>query len=174
MTYDVYRYIFYGGAGLAVLCLIVALVLFFVLKIGDVIGDLTGATARKAIEQIRSQNENTGSKTYKSSHINRERGKLTDRMTPSGRISRPATSGNGEAMATSKISTQQLDAAARESYETSLLEAGAANETTLLQPEGSGETTVLSQDEQYVPPAEQNAFAIEYEITIVHTNERIA
>ena len=50
MTYDVYRYIFLGGAGLAALCLILSIVLFFVLRIPSVIGDLTGSTAKKAIE----------------------------------------------------------------------------------------------------------------------------
>ena len=50
MTYDIYRYIFIGGAVLAGLMLVLSIVLFIVLKIPSVIGDLSGSTAKKAIE----------------------------------------------------------------------------------------------------------------------------
>ena len=78
MTYEIYRYIFLGGAILAGIMFAVSVLVFFLLKIPTVIGDLTGANARKAIENIRNQNESTGDKTYRSSQVNRERGKLTN------------------------------------------------------------------------------------------------
>jgi len=65
MTYDVYMMIFEVGRILAILMFVVSLILFFVLKIPAVIGDLSGATARKAIENIRNQNEESGEKAYK-------------------------------------------------------------------------------------------------------------
>ena len=73
MTYDIYRYIFYGGAILAIIMFVVSAILFVYLRIPNVIGDLSGANARKAIERIRSQNETSGEKVYKPSVVNRER-----------------------------------------------------------------------------------------------------
>lgn len=173
MTYDIYRYIFFGGAALAGLCLVVAVILFFVLKIPSVIGDLTGSTARKAIENIRNQNESSGDKTYKSSAVNRERGKLTDKISPTGTLIKNPTDLMGGAMATTKIGTQQLAAEAQQAYETTLLENTVSNETTVLNSENSGETTVLDQNANNVVEG-VNSFAIEYEITFIHTDEVIA
>ena len=163
MTYEIYRYIFIGGAILAGIMLVVSVLVFFLLKIPTVIGDLTGANARKAIENIRNQNENSGEKTYRSSQVNRERGKLTDKISPSGRLIKNPTDILGGAMATEKIGTQQLV-----SDETTVLDSG--NETTVLTGELSGgnETTVLNQED--IP---NNVFEIEYEITYIHTNEVI-
>ena len=62
MTYEIYRYIFLGGAILAGIMFAVSVLVFFLLKIPTVIGDLTGANARKAIENIRNQNESTGAR----------------------------------------------------------------------------------------------------------------
>ena len=176
MTYDIYRYIFFGGAGLAGLSLIIAVILFFVLKIPSVIGDLTGSTARKAIENIRNQNESSGDKTYKSSAVNRERGKLTDKITPTGTLIKNPTDLMGGAMATTKIGTQQLAAEAQQAYETSLLEDNGSNETTVLNTSasGAGETTVLEQTVVEQGVDNSNAFVIEYEITFIHTDEVIA
>lgn len=179
MTYEIYRYIFIGGAILAGIMLVVSVLVFFLLKIPTVIGDLTGANARKAIENIRNQNESTGDKTYRSSQVNRERGKLTDKITPSGRIIKDASHSLHGAMGTEKISTQQLrpeDIA----NETTVL--SGSNETTVLSGEftGGNETTVLSIEnpvnETTVLDVHQfsNQFVIEYEITYIHTDEAIA
>ena len=151
MTYDQYRYIFIGAAILCGIMLIASVIIFFVLKIPRVIGDLTGSTARKAIEEIRQQNEESGHKTYRSSAVNRERGKLTDKISPSGSLLKDDTTGLGGAMETEKIGTQQL---MPEVGETEVLEFAA------------GETEVLSE--------ETNVFKIEYEITFIHTEEMIS
>ena len=183
MTYEIYRYIFLGGAILAGIMLVVSVLVFFLLKIPTVIGDLNGSNARKAIENIRSLNESTGDKTYRSSPVNRERGKITDKITPSGHlIKNPSESLHG-AMATEKIGTQTLHPieAADEtmvlnngfagSDETTVLDGGfsAGNETTVLYCEGSSnETTILTSDTL------DNVFVIEYEITYIHSDEVIA
>lgn len=156
MTYEIYRYIFIGGAALAGLMLAVAVLLFFLLKIPKVIGDLTGANARKAIENIRNQNETSGDKTYRSSPVNRQRGKITDKISPSGRLVRASSYAESGAMGTEKISTQQL------------APADAGNDTVVLNYEApANETTVL--DAQTFG----DEFVIEYEITYIHTNEII-
>ena len=105
MSYEVYRYIFIGAAILCGAMLITSILLFILLKIPKVIGDLTGRTARKAIENIRNQNESSGDKTYRSSLVNQARGKLTDKISPSGRLMRNPTDHLGGAMATEKIGT---------------------------------------------------------------------
>ena len=152
MTYEIYRYIFIGAAILCGIMAITSVFLFFYLKIPRVIGDLTGATARKAIEEIRQQNESSGHKTYKSSLVNQERGKLTDKISPSGNLYPRETDPLGGAMATEKIGTEQLY------YE--------SGETDVLDTTGSEETSVLSN-------VMTDAFVVEHEITFIHTNEMI-
>lgn len=178
MTYDIYRYIFIGSAGLAALCLILAVILFFVLKIPRVIGDLSGSTARKAIENIRNQNESTGNKTYKSSKVNQARGMVTDKITASGSVIKPLVDISNGAMATTKISTSRLETEALESYETSLLNNNISGETTVLSAYGSGETTVLDSfsngETTVLDEANFDAFTIEYELMFIHTDEIIA
>ena len=165
MTYEIYRYIFYGGAILSVIMLITSVLLFIFLKIPNVIGDLTGSNARKAIENIRSQNEHMGNKVYKSSAVNRARGKLTDKITPSGRLQN-SKDGAG-AMRTEKISTINLaEDEKNQAEETTVLN---SSETTVLSENYSAsETTVLGQSEFGSP-----VFEIEYEITYIHTDEAI-
>lgn len=183
MTYEIYRYIFLGGAILAGLMLVVSVLVFFLLKIPTVIGDLTGANARKAIENIRNHNESTGDKTYRTSQVNKDRGKLTDKISPSGRIIKNPSASLHGAMGTEKIGTQRLHPE-MVAEETAVLsgELTQSSETTVLTGEltQSPETTVLSQEnyanETDVLSAQNlvNAFVIEYEITYIHTDEVIA
>lgn len=156
MTYEIYRYIFLGSAVLACIMLIVSILIFVLLKIPVVIGDLSGANARKAINKIRIQNENSGDKTYKSSLINKERGKLTDKISASGKIVKNTTGNTYGAMATDKLDTQELIGGG----ETAVLDS--SNTATL-------ETVVLSDN----IINNFTTFEIEYDITYIHTNEII-
>ena len=202
MTYEIYRYIFLGGAILTGIMFIVSVLVFFFLNIPNVIGDLTGANARKAIEHIRNQKEDTGNKTARISLVNKERGKLTDKISPSGTLIKNPSHSLLGTTGTEKIGTQRLSAenAMNETTilpsasETTVLTgvAGApettllnqeyyGNETTVLNQEYYGsETTVLNQEyygsETTVLNAQtlNNEFVIEYEITYIHTNEVIA
>ena len=127
---------------LAGVFLILAIALFFVLDVRKLIGDISGANARRAIENIRQQNESSGDKAYKPSPVNQARGRLTDKISQSGRLE-PRVSGMGGSPGTEKFSTTKLMPQAEE---TTILST-AASETTILS-EGAmtvGETTVLSQ-----------------------------
>ncbi len=175
MTYDIYRYIFIGAAILSGVMLVVSIILFILFKIPKVISDLSGATARKAIKNIREQNEASGDKGYRVSAFNEARGKLTDKITPSGNIMRQNPM-QMPGINTTKIDTQKLQdeehsnqtTVLNSSEETFVLEGGTAGETSVLsEVMSSGETTVLSE------PVNDSAFAIEYEITFIHTNELI-
>ena len=70
MTYEMYRYIFLGGLIACGVFFVIAVLLFFTLRIPKVISDLTGRTARKAIENIRIQNEQSGDKAYQTTAVN--------------------------------------------------------------------------------------------------------
>ena len=161
--------------------LLVTVILFFALKIPKVIGDLTGYTARKAIKNIRDQNEDTGNKTYKTSAINKARGMLTDKISGSGRLIERSEEDTGAGMMTMKIATQGLKPLQNVGDETTLL--SEAGETTLLsetivdsQPM-AGETEVSSAPEvgniAYEQPTAEDIFVIEFEITYIHTHEVI-
>lgn len=65
---------------IAGICFVVLIFFWFFFKIPKVIGDLSGTTAKKSIAKMRSANEKSGSKGYRESKINAERGKLTDTM----------------------------------------------------------------------------------------------
>ena len=129
---------------LAGVFLLVAIAIFFLLDIRSVIGDVTGATARKAIRDIRAQNEASGNKAYKPSPVNAARGKLTAKISPSGRLE-PQMAGMGGSPGTKKLSTMELTAAAEA---TTVLTETAAETTVLQQPEEVGATTVLSEAER--------------------------
>ena len=170
MTYEIYRYIFIGSAVLAGIMLAVTVVLFVVLRIPTVIGDLNGTNARRAIEDIRRRNENTGEKVYRSSAVNSERGKVTDKISQSGRIAKSPSRNLHGAMSTERLSdaspsagTQLLSEAEKESIQDTtviLSSAGGENETTVLESPDREENTVA-------------AFVVEYEIAYIPSNEII-
>lgn len=173
MSYEMYRYIFLGGLIACGVFFVISVVLFFTLRIPKVISDLTGRTARKAIENIRMQNEKSGDKSYQSSAVNLERGKITDKISQSGRLMPNESTAFGTGVITEKISTMQLDQPAGETEVLS-----AAEETSVLS-SPAGETAVLAPamgETEALAPAPQpgQAFAVEYEITFIHTSEVIA
>lgn len=71
---------------LAVLFVILAIALWFIFKIPNVIGDLSGRNAKKSIARMRQNNEKTGDKSYRASEKNLARGKLTGTMEDMGKV----------------------------------------------------------------------------------------
>lgn len=59
------------------ICFAAAVFFWFFFQIPAVIGDLSGRTARKSIARMRAANEKSGTKTYRESKMNAQRGKLT-------------------------------------------------------------------------------------------------
>ena len=158
---------------LAGVFMLAAIAIFFLLDIRSVIGDVTGATARKAIRDIRAQNEASGNKAYKPSPVNAARGKLTVKISPSGRLE-PQMAGMGGSPGTEKLSTTELTAAAAEA--TTVLTETAAETTVLQQPEEVGATTVLSEAEREPAapkPEEQSKFRTDVEMGFSASSEII-
>lgn len=150
---------------------LVAVALFFLLDVPKLYGDISGRTARKAIEAIRQQNESSGNKAYKPSAVNEERGRLTDRITKSGSLQSQTAGSIG--VGTEKFSTSTLFP---QSNETTVLET-AANETTVLTgiaPAEGGETTLLVNEESHtVQTTTDGTFAVDIEMFFTGSSEII-
>lgn len=187
MSSTEYMIICYISAALCILSFLITLFIFFKMNILGVIGDLSGTTAKKGIETIRNENARTGNKAHKTSHINRERGRLTDRITSSGKLS-PHGESIELSVGTEKFNTGKLTEAdygeettVLNSYnndETTVLTNGYSEETTVLASSYNEETTLLSYNYAENSFTLKNSLAnagvvIEEEIIFVHSNERI-
>lgn len=82
---SVYEICFYGGLILAILLLIVSIVLFVVLKIPKVFGDLTGRTAKKSIKEMKAGKpvKESVAKKEQAKYYNQDSGKIKVRETVS-------------------------------------------------------------------------------------------
>ncbi len=172
---------------IAAVFLVTGVVLFFVLDIINVYGDLSGRTARKAIERMRKENEESGNKAYKPSPVNEKRGRLTDKISESGQIiSREESSAVN--VGTQKFETGQLAPTEMPSNETTVLVNESANETTVLvnetpanettvlvaeQPVTAGETTILVNNEPVSPPAPSTTLTPSVELSFTGSAELI-
>ena len=183
MTYEMYRYVFIIGAIMAGVMLALSVLLFFVLKIPTVIGDLNGANARKGIESIRSKAQtSSGGGTYKARPTS---GRNTESF-GSKKLSRHEDGSRN----TAKISREtpiinETTVLGQTASETTVLQPF-ANETTVLQAPTASETTVLDvstmtavqppvmPEPTPVPSPYTAYFEIEYDITFIHTDELIA
>ena len=166
---EIVKYVCFGLAGVF---LIVAVILFFALDITRVFGDLSGRTAKREIENIRSKNVQSGEKSYKPSHVNQARGKLTAKISESGRVA-PVTSDPVGTM----FETEKIDQPYSE--QTTLLDNGmqANDQTTLLDSYQSEGTTVLSQQQDNgttVLGASVGNVVLQDEITYVFAEEVIS
>ena len=183
MTYEMYRYVFIIGAIMAGVMLAVSVLLFFVLKIPTVIGDLNGTNARKGIESIRSKAQtSSGGGTYKARPTG---GRNTESFGSKKLTRRDDGSRN-----TAKISKEtpiinETTVLGGTASETTVLQAS-SNETTVLQAPVADETTVLdmasataeapqtARPQMPETPSQPAAFfEVEYDITFIHSDELI-
>lgn len=167
----------------AAVIFLVAVALFFLLDIPKVFGDVTGYTARKAIKNIREQNEITGDKAYKPSPVNAARGKVTDKISVYGTVDEKVDENiYGVAVGTSKLkekrkktSDENLQQSAEEVqsgysefdgttllYQNELTESGA---TTVLN--NSSSVSNLRVADSY------NGFHVDYEIIFTGSTDLI-
>ncbi len=112
--------------------LVSTVLLFFILKIPRLIEDMTGVTARRAIEDIRRQNEGGGRSGNHTAVKRKVRGSHTDKISSSGR--QRYTSGEKPGTVTAKRVSTGL---------TEHMRGGMAEETTLLMKGGMAEETAL-------------------------------
>lgn len=82
-----------AGYSLAGVLFITAILMFFRLRVLAIIGDLSGRTAARQIQEIRDRNKLTGTKLHKPDVFNLERGELTTPVEKkTGRMGRPSGS----------------------------------------------------------------------------------
>lgn len=163
----------------AALFLLITVALFFMLDIPKIYGEISGKTARKAIEAINNRNKADSGVKKKSKHTEK---KLTDKITSSGRLV-PATGSLEFQSITEKFPTETLappQTSAMQQVNAYEIPAFAkTGETTVIgnatQSAVSGATTVLSQYsaetisneisgnttvlQNYQPPVSQQTFA---------------
>ncbi len=162
---NVYEICFYGGLVLAILLLIAAIVLFIVLKIPKVIGELTGSAAKKAMKEMQDGTASPGSvaKKEQEKYYNMGSGKITAKEAVSTREERK-TYGNDstELLDTTKKKEKKFeetdifrpginDYDTSDDGETEVLGSGADDEATDVLRDASagddGATDVLRNDE---------------------------
>ena len=161
--------------------LLTGIALFFLLDVPKLYGDISGRSAKKAIEAIRRQNDETGAGGYKASTVNAVRGKITDKITHSGRLN-IVTSDLPVTVGTSKMpkanETTVLDSSGSKkgafapAPETTVL-AGNAQAAPVF---GGNETALLTADAPAAPtlqPVKVGVFTIDIELAFMGTNEII-
>lgn len=173
---------------IAAVFFLAAAALFFLLDIPGVIGVLSGATARKGVEAIRRQNEAGGDKAHRPSVVNSRRGKVTDRITRSGRLV-PGASNPGVSVGTDELvppaAPTSPEPVAEEttdlgSYAAQAPIVPAAEETIDLgafqaqtPPDVPEETTDLRGEADAAAPAKQEPFSVDVEINFTDSAEFI-
>ncbi len=104
-----YRNIFIISACLSGVMFVVSVFLFFRFNIIKIIGDITGVTAKRAINDIRSHNvQPRGKKAFTLGLVNSARVKLTDEITDSEKTMY-STLGSQMPADMDRVNTQKLD-----------------------------------------------------------------
>ena len=124
-----------------------AVFLFFALKIPKVLGDLSGVTARKAIEDIQKKSQSGNSQQL--SYSKNIKGFMADKSNSSGKLrkgtgklAKEAARSTGKLKMPSNITAKLV---AEDSNATVLLSSQTINETTILGRSNYSETTILGQ-----------------------------
>lgn len=160
-----------AGFAVAGAAAVTAAVLFFVLHIRSVIGDLSGKTVAREIKAMRESNEQSGDKSFRSSRVNLERGRLTEKVEDAGGGRTRGMPGTDELAATDKLTGQKRPPAAATAPQQE-------DATTLLREEGTtvltaDETTVLEESVIRNEERTKVAFKVKRSIIEIHTEEQI-
>lgn len=170
MTINIVSIIFFIIAGVSLLVAIYSFVRF---NIPQIIGELSGRTAKKSIAQMRDKNVKTGDKSHRPSPAAKERGTLTDKIEKKKSVKK-----SDKKISKVEESTELLNSTEKLSNntQTELLnenetELSDDNATTVL----SEETTVLTNNDnsQINVSNDSNDFKIIQNIVLIHTNETI-
>ena len=200
MSYDIYRLIFIGAAIACGVMFLVSVILFIVFKIPNIIGNLTGHSAKKAIEDIKKQQNESYviNGEANESHLNGKK-KITEKISTARRDRAEETTvlGNGNSRVEETTILGNGNSRVEETTilgdgnsrveETTILGDGNSNveETIMLGYNGTEETTLLGNgrvDETAVlgngitefSTVPGNAmFIVTEEIRFIHTEEWI-
>ncbi len=167
----------------AAVSLLVAIYAFIRFNIPQVIGELSGRTARKSIAQMRDKNDKTGNKAHRPSPAAVERGTLTDKIEEKSDTSKVEKKSDKNAVKNADSNaTVPLKKGIYDDNATMPLQQD-DNATVPLSNNSEGtelladdETTVLNSDTPQ-PSVSQNTktdgFEVIKSIVLIHTNETI-
>jgi len=152
---------------LAAVCFVLAVYLFIRFRIPEVVGDLSGKTARKSIEAMRAQSARSSSRPKKKTKTAPP--KNTDRA----KAEKKPAAEKAEQYEEDKPETGLLDESLLRDYSseaTSLLDTG-SDEVF----DGTQETVFLGAAEESANPARKSSINIEIleEVVLVHTEDSI-
>ncbi|MBE6052862.1 MAG: hypothetical protein E7212_02955 [Clostridium sartagoforme] len=159
---------------LATVFFLLSIFIWFRFGILNIIGDLSGRTAKKSIAKMREKNQKTGIKHFKPSFVNIERGKLTDSIQDSKKLKKNKVKKTEELIETVLIEGNKVN----NLYENVTELLWDENSTSILNEkeinEVEGNTTVLL-NESVVNKENniENTFTIIDEVVIIHTDEVI-
>lgn len=162
---------------LAFVFLVIAGLVWYRFNIHKVIGDLTGRSAKKALEKRREENENSGVKSYHTSPAVKQRGKITTLIDDSNK----KQDDQFEKKYPNAEKTDVLDNSAsveQEDDKTTLLSDSVDDEQTTILGEQTtvldDGTTVLNED-YLIDKANYRAVAFKMlqNIVLIHTSEEI-
>lgn len=150
-------------------CFVLAVFFWFFFKIPNVIGDLSGRTARKSIAKMWATNEKTGTKTYKESKANAERGKLTGSIPSSEKLNKKESIKTSDRPETGLLASNKADGF--HSEETGILD----GETTgiLLEEEATASLEAAGAVKCAVKRNGGKTLQIIEEVMLIHTDEVI-
>ena len=174
MSYDTYRLIFIGAAIACGVMFLVSVILFIVFKIPNIIGNLTGHSAKKAIEDIKKQQNESYviNGEANESHLNGKK-KITEKISTArlDRAEETTVLGNGNSRVDE---TTILGDGNSNVEETIMLGYNGTEETTLLGNGRVDETAVLGNGITEFSTVPGNAmFIVTEEIRFIHTEEWI-
>lgn len=174
MSYDIYRLIFIGAAIACGVMFLVSVILFIVFKIPNIIGNLTGHSAKKAIEDIKKQQNESYviNGEANESHLNGKK-KITEKISTARLDHAEETTvlGNGNSRVEE---TTILGDGNSNVEETIILGYNGTEETTLLGNGRVDETAVLGNGITEFSTVPGNAmFIVTEEIRFIHTEEWI-
>lgn len=158
MTYDQYYSMFFIFGILSIVMLVIAVILFLKLRIPKVIGDLTGANARKAIQNFRERNQDPGDTVSSSSHVSAIKDNVTDKITNSRRLEKAPHSPVSDGVVIEK--TQKLE---------KLSSCRNSDTIVLSENQQSGDTDLLD----FQSDNSARNFEVENDITLIHTEETL-
>lgn len=172
MTVELLQNLSFVSYIIAGILLLLSIALFFLLDVPGLYGDVSGHTAKKAIEAIQHQNEETENKTHKPGAVNEAQSKLTDKITSSGQLE-SSIAGMPISVRIEKFVTSKL---APQSNETTILSEPAGKTTVLTGTPtiNSGETALLDYKmEKKFSVTEEDKFIIEIEMSFTESSEII-
>lgn len=160
-----YHNLFVGCLAAALLCLILAAVLFFILDIKAVLGYLTGRQRRKKVKEMEAANAVSGRLMRERSSMQHVAREMKEEMGVR-QASMPGARRVERAVETQPAA--EIPAAVHEEKDVSPAEEETALLSSDTQPAADGTTEVLTGDER-----ENGVFRIERELILIHTEEVI-